>query len=195
MSSSEKKTENLSTYSNFMWSTENQKAQTPTEVWETLEAEFGKMFDPCPPNPSCDGLKIEWSTKQVNYVNPPYNECGKWMEKCVQEYKKGKKVVCLIPCRSHTNWFHAHVIPYANQIRFIKNGVRFQGYKRKSPFSVCIVIYDPTSKTKQSFSGIDFYSPKEEKQITIEKSHPKKKQKIEKIPKTQPLPTFCQKKM
>lgn len=177
-----------------MWSSENQKAQTPKEVWQILEAEFGKMFDPCPPHPLWDGLKIEWSSKQVNYVNPPYNECGKWMEKAVQEMKKNKKVCALIPCRSHTNWFHSFVIPYASEIRFVKNGVRFQGFKRKSPFSICIVIYDPTHKSKQRFTSIDFYAKnttKEAKPVTTKKTNPKKKQKVEKIPETLPLPNFC----
>lgn len=172
-------------YSKLMWSTDNQQAQTPREVWEILEQEFGKMHDPCPPNYTINGLVSEW--KSVNYINPPYNECGAWMEKVVTEYKKGKKCICLIPARSHTNWFHEWVIPYVTELRFVQNGVRFVGYKRKSPFSICIAIYDPAKKGTQSFHGVNFYKEKKRKRTpTIEKK--KKKLKQTKLSLQLPLP-------
>ena len=37
-----------------MWTGDNQEAQTPPEVWQSLEEEFGTMFDPCPANPEVD---------------------------------------------------------------------------------------------------------------------------------------------
>ena len=145
-------------YNKVMWTGDNQQAQTPPEVWKSLEAEFGEMFDPCPANPEVDGLSIPW--KKINYVNPPYNECNAWMQKVVHEFVHGNKSVCLIPARSNTNWFHNWVLPYATEIRFIKNGVKFVGYKRKSPFPVCIVVYDPKKKGEQTFKSIDFYKKK-----------------------------------
>ena len=159
-------------YNNLIWSDNDQKAKTPPEVWHSIHEEFGKyIFDPCPPNPKWDGLKISW--KKLNYVNPPYNKCKDWMKKAVHEMKVNKcKSVCLIPCRSHTNWFHEYVIPYAAEIRFIKNGVRFVGYKRKSPFSTCIVIYDPKHEGIPVLNSIDFYEKKD-----IEKPKPKPKPK------------------
>ena len=50
--------------------------QTPKEVYQVLDAEFGFDHDPCPVNPTVDGLTSEWG--QSNYVNPPYGrEIGK----------------------------------------------------------------------------------------------------------------------
>jgi len=172
-------------YSKLMWSNDNQQAQTPPEVWEVLEQEFGKMYDPCPPNYSVNGLVSEWQS--VNYVNPPYNECGTWMEKVVIEYQKGKKCICLIPARSHTNWFHQWVIPYVTELRFVQNGVRFVGYKRKSPFSICIAIYDPAKKGTQCFRGVNFYN-KDKKKRKRAPEIEKKKLKQTKLVLKLPLP-------
>lgn len=173
-------------YSKLMWSNDNQQAETPPEVWKTLEEEFGKMYDPCPPNYKINGLVSEW--KSVNYVNPPYNECGTWMEKVITEYKKGKKCICLIPARSHTNWFHEWVIPYVTELRFVQNGVRFVGYRRKSPFSICIAIFDPAKKGTQSFCGQNFYGTKQKRKLEIDCKDGKSKKKMKQSKLVLPLP-------
>ena len=79
---------------------------TPTDLMKQLNDEFGFTFDPCPyPKPEdFDGLKAEWGN--VNYVNPPFGvvmQDGKkkgataWARKCIEEFKKGKKVVMVYP--------------------------------------------------------------------------------------------------
>tara|TARA_B100000902_G_C26824364_1_gene675584 strand:- start:79 stop:585 length:507 start_codon:yes stop_codon:yes gene_type:complete len=147
----------MTTYTKIMWKGDNQLAQTPPEVWEPLKEEFGELFDPCPMEPEVDGLSIPWSGDQWNYVNPPYDSCQAWLQKCAMEFIHDRKIVALIPCRTNTNWWFNWVLPYATEIRFIKNGVKFVGYKRKSPFPVALVVYDPEKKGQQIFKGIDFY--------------------------------------
>ena len=142
-------------YQQVMWKGDNQFAQTPPEVWKWLEERYGNVFDPCPKNPQTDGLQIPW--EKTNYVNPPYNECGKWMKKCVEETSKGNTSICLIPARTNTNWFHDWVAPFAYEIIFIRNGVRFVGYKRKSPFPVCMVVFKPGTHKIPIFSTHNFY--------------------------------------
>jgi hypothetical protein len=80
---------------------------TPTDLMEELQAEFDFDFDPCPyPLPDgFDGLTAEWG--ESNYVNPPFGAIvyadGKkkgataWARKCIEEYKKGKRVVFVYP--------------------------------------------------------------------------------------------------
>ena len=57
-----------------------------------------------PHDKAIDGLKIEWG--ESNYVNPPFGvvmQDGKkkgataWARKCIEEFKKGKKVVMVYP--------------------------------------------------------------------------------------------------
>lgn len=79
---------------------------TPPDLFEILNAEFDFDFDPCPfPKPEdFDGLTCEWG--KSNYVNPPFGSIiheGKkkgptaWVRKCLEEWKKGKRVVLVYP--------------------------------------------------------------------------------------------------
>jgi len=79
---------------------------TPPELYRQLNDEFAFTFDPCPyPKPdNFDGLDAEWG--KSNYVNPPFGVVlhkGKkkgataWARKCIEESKKGKKVVMVYP--------------------------------------------------------------------------------------------------
>ena len=113
--------------------------RTPKHIIEELEKEFGKMFDPCPSNPTFDGLKIEW--KEVNFVNPPYGrEISKWCKKACEEWKKGKTVIMLIPSRTDTRWWHDYIMK-ATEIRFIKGRLKFDDQKNPAPFPSAIVVF------------------------------------------------------
>jgi len=79
---------------------------TPPELYRQLNDEFAFTFDPCPyPKPETfDGLDAEWG--ESNYVNPPFGVVmhkGKkkgataWARKCIEEHKKGKRVVMVYP--------------------------------------------------------------------------------------------------
>jgi len=79
---------------------------TPPELYRQLNDEFAFTFDPCPyPKPdNFDGLDAEWG--ESNYVNPPFGVVlhkGKkkgataWARKCIEESKKGKKIVMVYP--------------------------------------------------------------------------------------------------
>ena len=39
--------------------------RTPKAVYQVLDAEFGFTFDPCPPNPTFDGLEVEWGGAEL----------------------------------------------------------------------------------------------------------------------------------
>jgi len=114
--------------------------RTPKKFYEELDKEFNFDFDPCPTNPTFDGLSIEW--KKRNFVNPPYGrEIGKWIKKGYEEWKKGKTVVFLIPSRTDTRWWHNYIMK-STEIRFIKGRLRFEGYSGGSaPFPSAVVIF------------------------------------------------------
>jgi len=71
---------------------------TPPELMDSMQAEFGFDFDPCPyPRPEgFDGLTAEWG--KSSYVNPPFKSgVTAWVRKAIAEHKKGKKVVLVFP--------------------------------------------------------------------------------------------------
>lgn len=100
---------------------------TPDYFYDPLNREFNFNFDPCPLNPTFDGLTIEW--KERNFINPPYNRKLKeaFVEKAIIESKKGKLCVCLLPVSTSTKLFHDVIVPNANDIRFVKGRIKFIG--------------------------------------------------------------------
>lgn len=104
--------------------------QTPISLLKELEEEFGIMHDPCPINPTEDGLKTNWD--KVNFINPPYSRKLKeaFIRKAFEESKKGKLCVMLLPVSTSTKIFHEVIYPNAI-IRFLKGRVKFIGINTK----------------------------------------------------------------
>ena len=93
---------------------------TPKFIYEQAMAKG--MFDPCPLCSLVDGLKIEWG--KSNFVNPPYSQLKRWIEKSIQEHAKGRKVLLLIPARTDTKAFKL-LFEYGSEIAFITGRLRF----------------------------------------------------------------------
>jgi len=105
---------------------ENDNWLTPLSVYEPLNEEFNFDFDPCPYNEGeivNDGLKIDWGL--VNFVNPPYSPDLKkaFILKAIEEKKKGKTSVLLIPVKTSTKLFHDFIKPNASDIRFVRGRI------------------------------------------------------------------------
>lgn len=125
--------------SNVHFSSQRLNWKTPKYVYEALDAEFHFDFDPCPPEPTFDGLANSWG--QCNFVNPPYGrEVGKWLEKGWKEFQSGKTCVFLVASRTDTRWWHQYCMN-ATEIRFIKGRLKFDGHKNSAPFPSAIVIF------------------------------------------------------
>jgi site-specific DNA-methyltransferase (adenine-specific) len=126
--------------------------ETPKYLFDQLDDEFHFVRDPCAndSNAKCmsyftreeDGLVQDWSPGPV-FCNPPYGrEVGKWMQKAYEESLRGVLVVCLVPSRTDTIWWHSWVEGKA-EVRFIKGRVKFQGAPSGAPFPSAIVIFRP----------------------------------------------------
>ncbi len=101
---------------------------TPPDFFNKLNERFNFDFDPCPYNENeiiNDGLKIEWGG--VNFVNPPYSQKLKeaFVIKGIEEMKKGKVCVFLIPVSTSTKLFHKYIKPNATEIEFIEGRIKF----------------------------------------------------------------------
>lgn len=127
--------------------------ETPKDFFEKLDREFGFTLDVCalPENAKCkhfftpatDGLKQEW--KGVCWMNPPYGrEIGQWVKKAYQAALYGATVVCLLPARTDTGWWHDYVMD-ANEIRFVQGRLRFVGAESSAPFPSAVVVFRPWS--------------------------------------------------
>ena len=110
---------------------------TPKEFFDILNKEFGFDFDPCPLNHNIedwDGLNIDWGNS--NFVNPPYSKKlkEKFVIKAIEESKKGKICVLLLPVSTSTKLFHNYILPNKKEIRFIKGRIKFLGVNTKGEF-------------------------------------------------------------
>jgi len=127
--------------------------ETPDGIFEPLALEFGITLDVAATskNAKCkkyftmedDGLKQEWTG--VCWMNPPFGKVmKKWVIKAYEEYKRGNTIICLLPARTNTNWWHDYVIPNA-EVRFIRGEVKFKGFERGLWMPMAIVIFKPFS--------------------------------------------------
>lgn len=112
---------------------------TPPDLYYKLHDKYDFDFDPCPLNPSFDGLNIEWGAR--NFVNPPYSQLKAWVKKAYEESLKGKLVVMLLPSRTDTIAFHKYIYKIA-EIEFIKGRLKFGGCENPAPFPSMIVVYN-----------------------------------------------------
>lgn len=106
---------------------------TPPKFYDELNKEFNFDFDPCPfhHDMSWDGTEVDWG--QRNFVNPPYSQKLKeaFINKALEESKKWKTSVLLIPCSTSTKIFHDVIKPNAKEIRFVRGRLPFRGINSK----------------------------------------------------------------
>ena len=78
------------------------------------------------------------------FMNPPYGrQIGFWIKKAWDSAQQGATVVCLIPCRTDTRWWHDYVMK-AKEIRFIRGRLKFtheNGVVNSAPFPSCVVVF------------------------------------------------------
>jgi len=134
-----------------MWSSATDDWSTPQNIFDTLDREFNFTLDPCatPENAKCklfytkkeNGLAQSWVGHSV-FMNPPYGrEIGDWVRKAWLSSENAEtKVVCLLPARTDTTWFHKYCVK--GEIWFIKGRLKFGGSKNSAPFPSMIVIFD-----------------------------------------------------
>ena len=136
---------------NVHFSSKSNEWTTPQHLFDELNQEFNFTLDPCATeeNAKCskhftiedDGLSKDWSNDVV-FMNPPYGrEIKKWIKKAYEESLNGATVVCLIPARTDTTYWHDFIFEKADDIRFLKGRLKFGNGKNSAPFPSAIVVY------------------------------------------------------
>ena len=126
---------------------------TPESLYNELDKEFNFDFDPCPLHSNFVGLAIEWG--KSNFINPPYSRKLKesFVIKSIEESKKGKLCVMLLPVSTSTKLFHKYILPNSKEIRFLEGRIRFLGINTKGEYVTnkspmhdsMIVIFKPNT--------------------------------------------------
>lgn len=136
--------------------------ETPQWLFDELHREFNFQLDVCASehNKKCvvyfnkedNGLVQKWHEHaKTAWMNPPYGrEIGKWVRKAKMESLAGVTVVCLLPARTDTRWFHDYIwdkeksMPQDNvSVRFLQGRLKFGGASNSAPFPSMIIVFRP----------------------------------------------------
>ncbi|MCX6845087.1 MAG: DNA N-6-adenine-methyltransferase [Verrucomicrobia bacterium] len=132
---------------------------TPQDFFDKVAAEFGPFdLDVCASaeNAKCarffsvadDGLKQEWEGRC--WMNPPYGRTiTHSMRKAYHSALAGALVVCLVPSRTCTAWWHEYAMK--GELRFIRGRLKFGGHANSAPFPSALVIFRPFCTTEPPF--------------------------------------------
>lgn len=137
---------------NVHFSSATDEWPTPTDFFLQVQKEFGAFtLDPCCTPESAkapefftkedDGLAKDWGLHKV-WMNPPYGRViGDWMRKAYDASQRGATVVCLVPARTDTAWWHDYAAK--GEVRFIRGRLKFGNAKHSAPFPSALVVFRP----------------------------------------------------
>jgi len=144
---------------------------TPPDFMDSIYAAFGAIdLDPCANLLSSvvarrrillseggDGLVDEWSG-DVAFVNPPFSALLKWLRRAHEQWRASnvKTVVCLVPVRTDSAWFHETLVADA-EIYLLRGRVRFlnaEGKGQHTPFSLMILTLAASTAHKERLAGL-----------------------------------------
>lgn len=74
-------------------------------------------------------------------MNPPYGRgIGEWVQKAYESWAlNGATVVCLLPARTDTRWWHDYCMLGA--ITFVRGRLRFGNAVASAPFPSAVVVF------------------------------------------------------
>jgi len=137
---------------NTMFSSKSNDWGTPQNFYDKLNNSFGPFtLDPCSDgqNNKTDnyftkeqnGLSQDWSGNKV-FMNPPYGRAIKdWLKKAYEEGQKpNTTVVCLIPARTDTKYWHDYVMN-AQAVYFVKGRLKFGDSNNSAPFPSAVIVF------------------------------------------------------
>lgn len=114
-------------------SSKSNEWETPQEFFDKYNAIYNFDMDVCATDENHlvdkywteedDSLTKDWGNN-VCWMNPPYGRSIKhFIKKAYEESLKGATVVCLIPSRTDTSWWHDYVMK--GKIEFIRGRLKF----------------------------------------------------------------------
>jgi len=132
---------------------------TPRDFFDTVNQEFNFGLDAAalqastlvpsnwygpdhPEESRRDAFQRDWiadANGSPIWLNPPYGRViGKWTAHASQIAGGGAKVVCLVPARTDTAWWHDTIIQH--DVRFLRGRLKFGNSKNSAPFPSALVV-------------------------------------------------------
>lgn len=132
----------------LMFSSKTDNWATPQYLFDKYNKIYNFTLDVCADltNAKCnkfftkedDSLRQEWTG--TCWMNPPYGrEIKKWMKKAYEASQSGNTVVCLVPARTDTEWWHEYAMK--GEIEFLRGRVKFGGHTNSAPFPSAVIVF------------------------------------------------------
>lgn len=148
-------------------SSERMDWETPPGFFDALHGALGFTLDVCAHadntklsrfyDEAADGLAQSWDGRC--WMNPPYGRAIKhWMTKAVQETRDNPRcefVVCLVPARVDTLWWHDNVMSHASCVFLVRGRLTFVGAPASAPFPVAVVVFESGKTGPPRFQAMD----------------------------------------
>jgi phage N-6-adenine-methyltransferase len=141
----------------------SEEHETPQSLFAPLNDEFHFTLDvsASSENAKCEkyftkemnGLSQKW--EGVCWMNPPFGQqIQKWVRKAYQSAQEGCTVVCLLPARTNTGYWHD--VCMKGEIRFIRGYPKFGNAVQGLKAPLAIVIFRPERNlTPHALDGRD----------------------------------------
>ena len=138
---------------NGLFTSKTDQWATPQNFFDKLNAQYNFELDVCADKTNhkvekyydeqTNGLIQPWAPYKC-WMNPPYGRViGQWMKKAYDESQLGALVVCLVPARTDTKWWHDYAM--RGGVEFIRGRLKFGDSKNSAPFPSAIVVFKPFS--------------------------------------------------
>jgi site-specific DNA-methyltransferase (adenine-specific) len=142
-----------------MFSNATDEWSTPRDLLDLIRQEYPLQLDVCADasnaaaasryfDKEIDGLAQDWAP-WICWMNPPYGRAiGRWVKKAAEEAARGATVVCLLPSRTDTAWWHDYCQPVLDgkrvgEVVFLRGRLKFGGCPNPAPFPSVIVVFKP----------------------------------------------------
>ena len=129
---------------------------TPAGLFADLDAEFHFDLDAAAtpsntqvPRYLANALDTQWHTCGTRiWCNAPYSQIRSFLRHASRAAQCGAVVVCLVPSRTDTKWWHEYVWDTVRQqprvgveVRFLKGRLRFSDGHGSAPFPSAVIIF------------------------------------------------------
>ena len=133
---------------NIHFSSKTDLWATPQSFFDKYNAMYNFTLDVCATNDNAkcstyftkeqNGLSKDWIG--ICWMNPPYGRDIKhWIKKAYESSLNGATVVCLLPARTDTSWWHDYCMK--GTIEFIRGRLKFGDSKNSAPFPSAVVVF------------------------------------------------------
>lgn len=139
-----------------MHSSDHQAFNTPQKVIDVLAPMGAISLDPCSNEGSIvparvrwsiedDGLACAWAPQvlrgEIAFVNPPFDELARWVDRCILEAAQGCEIVLLSPARVDVSWWD-RMLDAGAVAALLRGRLRFLGMG-SAPFPAALTYFGP----------------------------------------------------